>query len=415
MKRFFMLTALVAMLASCSKELTTDLVVDGSDSQNTTWSGEGILVEAYAEDVTRVETNVDGTNSYLTWEAGDQITLVHNGAAYIYVAQQAGRTSTFAPKDDANALTAVDATAAVSAYYNVKTVDAVAHTATFNIEPYQTEGTLSNKLPLYSYAATTVVENGKITIAMKPMASVVEFELSASSTWNADRFSVNRASRERNTYAAALNVTVNAAAGVVDTSTASLGSSVTLTLASMHDFATKRTVKVVVPGTTAYYTSGETTTIYQPLYHGRACVKLYKGGNENFRRTIWSAYTPNIDPMAAAVSESKHVYQPLKDILTGHKDGIRTAEDLKAFADAVNYSVETYPCGAGFCNEDGVVLLHNDISLAQYADWLAIGNNYTGTLAGVETQFCGHFDGQNHTISDLKSVNDANDQVEYLD
>lgn len=404
------------MLASCSQDLTNDLIIGGSDSQtNSSWSGDGILVEAYAEDVTRVSTNVDGNQSYLTWEAGDEITLVHNGAAYVYVAQQAGRTSTFAPKDDANALTTVDTTAAVSAFYNVTNVDATKHTATFNIEPKQTEGTLSNKLPLYSYAATTAVENGKIVIIMKPMASVVEFELSASSSWNADTFYVGRASRQQYTYAAALNITVDAAAGVMDTTTASLGSSVTLTLASMHDFATKRTVKVVVPGTTAYYTSGDNTTIYQPLYHGRACVKLYKGGNENFRRTIWNAYTPNIDPQAVAVNETKHIYQPLKDILDGHKNGIRTAEDMKAFADAINYSVETYPCGAGFCNEDGVVLLHNDISLAQYTDWLAIGNNYTGTLAGVETQFCGHFDGQNHTISDLKSVNDANDQVEYLD
>lgn len=411
MKKILLLAAAVAMLAGCSQDLTADLEnsVNGSQSVGS-WNGEGLLVEASAEDFTRVNTNVDGTDAFLTWEAGDEITLVHNGASYIYLAQQAGRSSLFVPKDDANAITAIDAALPVAAFYNVASVDAATMKATFNIAAEQVEGELSNKLPLYGYAASTIVEDNKIKVVLKPLASVVEFELSASSTWNADSFSLGRASRQQHTYAAVEGAVVDAVTGELDYTAAKAHATATVKLAAMHDFATKRNVKVVVPNAslpvTSEVTEGEgdaavTTTVtthYAPVYHGKGCVKLYKNGVENFRRTIWSAYTPNTE---APVAECKHIYQPLKDILEGHKNGISTAADFKAFADEINYSVETFPVGATFCNEDGVVLLNNSISLAEYTNWIAIGQNESSNYDGVEIQFAGHFDGQGNTISGM--------------
>ena len=407
-----MLAAAVAMLASCTNDAATDdVLVNGSADQIGTWNGEGLVVEASAEDVTRVNTNVSGNESYLTWEAGDELTLVHNGASYVYLAQESGRVSTFLPKDDANAITSVDPTLPVAAFYNVGEVDPATLKATFAVAAEQTEGELTNKLPLYAYAATTVVENGKVVVTMKPLASVVEFELSASSTWNADAFSLGVSSRQLNTYASAEGLVVDAATGAIDLSAATVGKTVKVTLAAMHDFATKRNVSVIVPGVSNATVSGETTTYTVPVYHGKGCVKLYKNGVENFRRTIWNGYTVD---STVAVDERKHVYQPLKDILDGHKNGISTAEDMKALADEINYSVETYPCGTGFCNEDGVVLLNNNISLAGYNDWLSIGNNYDGSLDGVEIQFAGHFDGQNNTIEGMNSTFTAEDRVKYV-
>lgn len=413
------------MLASCSQDLTNDLELNAPNGTESvgSWNGEGLLVEASAEDFTRVNTNVDGTDAFLTWEAGDELTLVHNGAAYIYVAQQAGRSSLFAPKDDANAITAIDATLPVAAFYNVTSVDAATMKATYAIAAEQVEGELSSKLPLYAYAATTVVENNKIVVVMKPLASVVEFELVASSAWNADSFSLGRASRQRYTYAAVEGAVVDAATGELDYTAAKAHPTATVKLAAMHNFATKRNVKVVVPNAslpvTSEVTEGEgdaavTTTVtthYAPVYHGKACVKLYKGGVENFRRTIWSAYAPNVE---APVAECKHVYQPLKDILEGHKNGISTAAEFKAFADEINNTIETMPVGTGFCNEDGVVLLNNSISLAEFANWIAIGQNASGSFDGVENQFAGHFDGQGNTISGLNiNYNFEEHQLKY--
>ncbi|MBP3424946.1 MAG: hypothetical protein J6K57_07905 [Alistipes sp.] len=424
MKKILLLAAAVAMLAGCSQDLTADLEnsVNGSQSVGS-WNGEGYVVEASAEDFTRVNTNVSEGASYLTWEAGDEITLVHNGASYIYLAQQAGRSSLFVPKDDANAITAIDAALPVAAFYNVASVDAATMKATFNIAAEQVEGELSNKLPLYGYAASTVVEDNKIKVVLNPLASVVEFELSASSTWNADEFSLARSSRQQYTYASAEGIVVDATTGELDYTTAVANAAVNVKLAAMHDFATKRNVKVVVPNAslpvTSEVTEGEgdaavTTTVtthYAPVYHGKGCVKLYKNGVENFRRTIWSAYTPNTE---APVAECKHVYQPLKDILEGHKNGISTAADFKALADEVNYSVETLPAGTTFCNEDGVILLNNSISLAEYTNWLAIGQNASGNFDGVEIIFAGHFDGQGNTISGLSiDYNYADHQHKY--
>lgn len=424
MKKILLLAAAVAMLAGCSQDLTADLEnsVNGSQSVGS-WNGEGYVVEASAEDFTRVNTNVSEGASYLTWEAGDEITLVHNGASYIYLAQQAGRSSLFVPKDDANAITAIDAALPVAAFYNVASVDAATMKATFNIAAEQVEGELSNKLPLYGYAASTVVEDNKIKVVMNPLASVVEFELSASSTWNADAFSLGVSSRQQYTYATAEGLVVDATTGAIDLSAAVIGKTATVKLAAMHDFATKRNVSVIVPGVsntvTTEVTEGEgdaavTTTVtthYAPVYHGKGCVKLYKNGVENFRRTIWSSYTAD---GTQTVDERKHIAQPLKDILEGHKNGISTAADFKAFADEINYSVETFPVGATFCNEDGVVLLNNSISLAEYTNWIAIGHNYSGSYDGVEIQFAGHFDGQGNTISGLNiNYNYADHQIKY--
>ena len=88
MKKVLLFAAAVAMLASCSQDLTNDLELNAPNGTESvgSWNGEGLLVEASAEDFTRVNTNVDGTDAFLTWEAGDELTLVHNGAAYIYVA-----------------------------------------------------------------------------------------------------------------------------------------------------------------------------------------------------------------------------------------------------------------------------------------------------------------------------------------
>ena len=50
MKKLLMLTAAVAMLASCSQDLTSDLDLNVNGTENnSSWSGEGILIEASAE------------------------------------------------------------------------------------------------------------------------------------------------------------------------------------------------------------------------------------------------------------------------------------------------------------------------------------------------------------------------------
>ena len=382
MKRLFYFAAAVAVLTGCSKDITTDVDTDSQKGNETNYYG-GVAVEATVADPSRVVVGNDGAASLMSWEAGDEITLAYDGKPYVYVAQNAGRTSTFAPKDADNAITAIDAAQSVAAFYNVASVDAAAKTATFDIAAEQKEGELSNKLPLYGYNASAQYADGKIVLTMTPLASIVEFEVKASADWHADALSLAPARNANSTgYTIVTGATIDAATGAIDIASATHGTKeIKVAFADAKNFNGSKNVQVVV-GAASFGSAG---TGEGGEYAGGAVVKLYKGERENFRRVIWKDEAKNVDLTAAR----KHIYQPLADILAGHRNGISTAEDMKAFADEVNGDTEQYPVGVGFCNEEGVVVLNNDISLASYTAWTPIAN------------FKGVFEGNNHRISDI--------------
>ena len=406
-----MLMAVVAMLASCSKDLTSDLNVGINGDQNVEGIEGGITLVASVGEMTRV--SIEGDNvaktSEMNWEVGDELTVVYDGKTYQYVTTKAGRVSDFTPKDEANLFYPTDLSKPVAVFYNVKSVDAAAMTAVYDVAAEQTEGELTNKMPLYHYSANVVVEEGKLVATMNPLASVVELELTASKDWNVDALSLTN-SVLADTYAVASGVTVDAATGAISLDNAEVGQSVKVNLAGLTNLATARKIQAVVMGLTRTVTTTETvtdengvstevtnTTLYAPLYHAKAVLKLYKSGAENARRVIWGAY----NPAESAVDEHKHIYQVVKDVLKDKAaDGISTAEQFKAFADAVNGTTERYPAGAEFSNEDGVVVLKNNINLSAYTNWMAIGCNNDAAQV-IKPQFVGIFDGNGNTISGL--------------
>ena len=420
-----MLMAVVAMLASCSKDLTSDLNVGVNGGESVEGIEGGITLVASVEEMTRV--SVEGDNvaktSKFSWEVGDELTIVYDGKSYIYQTTIAGAKSEFGPKDEANAFVPADLSKPVAIFYNVKSVDAAAMTATYDVAAEQTEGELTNKMPLYFYAANVVVENNKLTAKMNPLASVVELELSAAKDWNVDAVSLTN-SVVANTYAVASDVVVDAATGAISLENAQVGGSVKVNLDGLTNLAAARKVQAVVMGLTREVTTTETVTdesgatseitktaLYAPLYHAKAVLKLYKNGAENARRTIWGAYTPG----TTAVDEHKHIYQAVKDVLKDKvADGISTAEQMKAFADAINGTTERYPAGAEFSNEDGVVVLKNSIDLSAYTNWMAIGCN-NDAAQFIKPQFVGVFDGNNNTISGLTiNHNYGTDKISFI-
>ena len=82
------------VVAGCAKETAPELSPAGSDF---------LVLKADVADLTK--TDISEGNS--TWEAGDVITVVYDGAAYEYVAQSAGETTTFT---SAAGITTYDAT-----------------------------------------------------------------------------------------------------------------------------------------------------------------------------------------------------------------------------------------------------------------------------------------------------------------
>ena len=392
MKKLMMFVAAAALVAGCSEDLTSDLNVGPNGSENVSAVADGISLEVSVEDVTRVTITGDDAacKSVMAWEVGDELILVHNGQAYQFVATTDGKTAVFAAKGTENVLSSVDASKPVAVFYNVKSVDNAAMTATFDVAAEQVAGESSNKMPLYAYNATTSVVENKISFTMKPLASVVDFKLTANKSWNADALSLEPSFSESGTYVVASGATVDAATGAISLKNATVGNKVTVSLGSAVDFATTRNVQAVVMGLAYEKTEDE---LYAPIYHGKAVLKLYKNGAENVRYPIWAGYAPEED----AVDEHKHIYTTIANVLK-HKiaDGISTAEQMKQFADAVNFTTEMYPAGAEFSNEDGVVVLKNNITLTEQ-NWIAIGSN-----GDVKPQFSGIFDGGNNTIGGLK-------------
>ena len=399
MKKLMMFVAAAALVAGCSEDLTSDVLVGPNGSENVSAVADGISLEVSVEDVTRVTITGDDAacKSVMAWEVGDELTLVHDGQAYQFVATTDGKTAVFAAKGTENVLSSVDASKPVAVFYNVKSVDNAAMTATFDVAAEQTAGELTNKMPLYAYNATTAVVENKISFKMSPLASVVDFELTANKTWNADALSLEPSFSENGTYVVASGVTVNAATGAISLANATVGNKVTVSLGSAVDFATTRNVQAVVMGLTYEKTED---ALYAPVYHGKAVLKLYKNGAENVRYPIWADYAPEEE----AVDEHKHIYTTIANVLK-HKvaDGISTVAEFEAFAKSVNESTEAYPTGAEYSNEDGVIVLNSNLTLTA-ANWIAIGN--TGTAI---SQFGGIFDGNNKTIDGLKVNFNADD------
>ncbi len=415
-----MLLAAVALVASCAKDLTNDVVLNPENNESVNGVYGGITVVASVEDVTRVTITGDEASktSKFEWEVGDELILVYDGVAYNYITGIGGRTAGFGPKTEADALNPTDLTKPIAVFYNVKSVDAAAMSATYDVVAEQVAGELSNKMPLYSYSATVVLENDKLVAVMKPLASVVELELTASKSWNVDAVSLSRSALEQGTYAVASGAVIDAATGAISLENAVVGTEVKVDLGAAVDLSKTGNAQLVVMGLTREVTVTETvtnedqttsevttTTLYAPLYHGKAVLKTYKNGRENARRTIWATYAPG----TTAVDEHKHIYQPVADVLKDKvADGISTAEQMKAFADSVNGTTERYPAGAEFSNEDGVVVLKNNIDLSAYPNWMAIGCN-NDLAQHIKPQFVGIFDGGNNTISGLTINQNVNE------
>jgi len=414
MKKLLFAATVATMLAGCSKDLTSDTTIDKNLNDTEIDFHGGIAIEASAGEATRVTVDGDtvSATSRMAWEIGDEITVAYDGRAYVYVAQNAGATSTFAAKDADNAIAAVDPAQDVAAFYNVAAVDASAKTATFGIAAEQHEGEASNKLPLCAYDESARYADGKLLLTMKPLASIVEFEVKSSADWNADALSLAPSARAAFTgYTSVENAKVDPRSGEIDLGAATVSNdAISVAFGAMKNFNGSKNVQVVV-GAACFGGTPETTE-GTSVYAGGAVVKLYKNGRENFRRTIWTAEEKLVDLAAAR----KHVYQPLADILAGHRNGISTADDMKAFADEINNATETFPVGTGFCNEDGTVVLNNDIDISAFDNWTTIGYNGDGTLNGVEIIFNGVFDGRNHTVSGLNIVHRTDSHpIEYTD
>lgn len=343
-KIVFFIPLMVAVLASCNKE-----TADGS-AQAVTYIEDGLSIVAGAE-MSKVTVNIDDERvnpSYMSWEAGDHITVFHNGRSYDFITATSGETALFYPVDANNAITTIVPEQPLIAYYNVTSV-AANGTATFSIPAEQTEGELSNKVPLYAYSATTEPVAGRVQLTFNPMASVLEFKVSAglapitNTTPSPDSFSyeltkvVLTPASGASGYTAMTSGTVNPATGVVSASETSL-SALTYNFASPADIAGEdgRHFQFVI-GKCQMDNTGATMDWYKNEYH-------------NYTKTIWAS--KDID----FTSEYKHIYQPIAQKVVGL--GNYTDYYSKFYGNRNSQANYIY-----YCDDERNLILTGDINL----------------------------------------------------
>jgi len=305
-KYLYFLSIAAAALVSCTKEKTEDTIA------NLTCFEKGVRIVASAEQ-SKVSVDLVGEPgsllSQMNWQVGDHITLFHNGKTYDFMTSSSGPVATFYPVNESDVIYYISEDEPIAAYYNVTSVAADGK-ATFSIPAEQTEKDLSNKVPLYTYASTADIYDDCLELIFKPLASVLEFKVSASlapisaTLPSSDDFSyeltkvVLTPKDGASGYTVFNSATIDPATGTITPSGASL-SPVTLNFPTPANIAVEegRHFQMIV-GKCEMNNTGVT-------------MDWYKGDILNYTKTLWMSQDVDL------ISEPTHVYQPIKDKVVG--------------------------------------------------------------------------------------------------
>ena len=152
------------VLAGCAQDIAPERTSDDSDF---------LVLKAECPAVTRT----DMTEGNSTWEAGDKITVVYDGAAYEYIAESAGETTTFT---SAAGIASYDPAKSLVAYYPATDV-----TGTIKVESEKAltfkEGTQTNTscAPLVGTPKDDNLQNGALSVVFSNVFSVLELRIDA--------------------------------------------------------------------------------------------------------------------------------------------------------------------------------------------------------------------------------------------
>ena len=362
------------VVAGCAKETAPELSPAGSDF---------LVLKADVADLTR--TDISEGNS--TWEAGDVITVVYDGAAYEYVAQSAGETTTFT---SAAGITTYDATKPLTAYYPATDV-----TGTIKIESEKTlafkEGTQVNAscAPLVGTPKSDNLKDGALSVVFSNVFAVLELRIDAGElTGTATSIKVEPASASD--FEGYLSFT-----GTVDPSTLAVipaengtGNSLTLNLPANADPKKAMTLKFPV----GRFSTGSGLKVTLTTSEGTYSRNVYKTGVTSYVQKGENFY-------------AKHLAKPMYAF--ANAGGIATAEDFMAFAAAVNAGESI----VNWMNSAGKVVLLNDIDMSSVTSWTPIGTsafNWASNALSLTSgkMFTGYFDGQGYKIKNFKMVCD---------
>ena len=362
------------VVAGCAKETAPELSPAGSDF---------LVLKADVADLTR--TDISEGNS--TWEAGDVITVVYDGAAYEYVAQSAGETTTFT---SAAGITTYDATKPLTAYYPATDV-----TGTIKIESEKTlafkEGTQVNAscAPLVGTPKSDTLKDGALSVVFSNVFAVLELRIDAGElTGTATSIKVEPASASDFEGYLSFTGTVDPSTLAVTPAENGTGNSLTLNLPANADPKKAMTLKFPV----GRFSTGSGLKVTLTTSEGTYSRNVYKTGVTSYVQKGENFY-------------AKHLAKPMYAF--ANAGGIATAEDFMAFAAAVNAGESI----VNWMNSAGKVVLLNDIDMSSVTSWTPIGTsafNWASNALSLTSgkMFTGYFDGQGYKLKNFKMVCD---------
>lgn len=376
-KLYIILLSAVLLLAGCTRdpEITDPAPLPASS---------GLVIKAACAAATRTDIN-EGKS---TWEAGDRITVVYDGAAYEYTAAEAGPTTTFT--SDAG-IASYDASKPLTAYYPATTAEGtVAVEARRTISFQGTEQANTACAPLVGTPLENNLSEGALHVSFRNIFSIVELRIDAGELESPARsISVEPASEEGFEGWLSFTGTVDPATLALTPAPDGTGTKLTLEFPEGADLTKPQTIKFPIgrftspAGLKLTLTTADDKTYTKNVY--KSGIRTYNEKNGEFS--------------ARHLAKALYAFAP--------PGGIWTADDLVEFAAAVNAGETLAP----WQNEEGVVVLLDDIDMTDIAAWTPIGDATFALASNALTistgrPFTGFFDGQDHTISNFKMVCD---------
>lgn len=378
MKKLYIILLSAALLfAGCTRdpEITDPAPLPASS---------GLIIKAACTAATRTDIN-EGKS---TWEAGDRITVVYDGAAYEYTAAEAGSTTTFTSEAG---IVSYDASKPLTAYYPATTAE-----GTVGVEARRTisfqgaEQVNTARAPLVGTPLENNLSEGALHISFRNIFSVIELRIDAGELDSPARsIAVEPASEEGFEGYLTFTGTVDPATLALTPAADGTGTKLTLDFPEGADLTKPQTVKFPVgrftspAGLKLTLTTADDKTYTKNVY--KSGIRTYNEKDGTFS--------------ARHLAKALYAFAP--------PGGIWTADDLVEFAAAVNAGETLAP----WQNEEGVVVLLDDIDMTGVTTWTPIGDATFALASNALTistgrPFTGFFDGQDHTISNFKMVCD---------
>ena len=376
-KLYIILLSAVLLFAGCTRdpEITDPAPLPASS---------GLVIKAACTTATRTDIN-EGKS---TWEAGDRITVVYDGAAYEYTAAEAGSTTTFTSEAG---IVSYDASKPLTAYYPATTAE-----GTVGVEARRTisfqgaEQVNTARAPLVGTPLENNLSEGALHVSFRNIFSVIELRIDAGELDSPARsIAVEPASEEGFEGWLTFTGTVDPATLALTPAADGTGTKLTLDFPEGADLTKPQTVKFPVgrftspAGLKLTLTTDDDKTYTKNVY--KSGIRTYNEKDGTFS--------------ARHLAKALYAFAP--------PGGIWTADDLVEFAAAVNAGETLAP----WQNEEGVVVLLDDIDMTGVTTWTPIGDATFALASNALTistgrPFTGFFDGQDHTISNFKMVCD---------